>query len=109
MVNHVAGGVSPIQSFAGSSPRIGGLGLLGWSRSGGRTSDRTMRDVAEYRKCAEDCRKRAANLASQSHHLEAFLEMAQTWEQLADLHELSESLRSSGVLLQAPPAGRKNS
>jgi hypothetical protein len=35
--------------------------------------------------------------------------MAQTWEQLADLHELSESLRSSGVLLQAPPAGRKNS
>ena len=30
----------------------------------------------------------------------AFLEMAQTWEKLADLHELSERLRSSGVLLK---------
>jgi len=27
--------------------------------------------------------------------------MAQTWEQLADLRELSERLRSSGVLLKA--------
>jgi hypothetical protein len=29
-----------------------------------------------------------------------FLEMAQTWEKLADLHELTQRLRSSGVLLK---------
>ena len=66
-----------------------------------------MRDVAEYRKRAEDCRNRAASLASQSPHLKAFLEMAQTWEELAELHEVGERLRSSGVLLQAPPAAHE--
>jgi hypothetical protein len=36
----------------------------------------------------------------QPDHLGAFVEMAQTWEQLADLHELTQRLRSSGVLLE---------
>ena len=63
-----------------------------------------MRDVAEYRKRAEDCRNKAANPANTG-HWEAFLEMAQTWEQLADLHELSQRLKSSGVLLDPPGGG----
>jgi sirohydrochlorin ferrochelatase len=58
--------------------------------------------IAEYRKRAEDCRNQVAKLATQPHHWEAFLEMAQTWEQLADLHELSERLKASGVLLKKP-------
>jgi hypothetical protein len=32
--------------------------------------------------------------------LYVFLEMAQTWEKLANLHELSQRLKSSGVLLE---------
>jgi hypothetical protein len=35
----------------------------------------------------------------------AYLEMAQTWEKLADLHELSWKLKSSGVLLTKPALG----
>jgi hypothetical protein len=34
--------------------------------------------------------------------LQAFLEMAQTWEKLADLHELSQRLTLSGVLFKKP-------
>ena len=37
----------------------------------------------------------------------AFLEMAETWEKLADLHELSQKLRSSGVL-RSPPCARND-
>lgn len=59
-----------------------------------------MRDAAEYRKRAEDCRQQALKPANQSDHWGAFLEMAQTWEQLADLQELTQRLRSSGVLLE---------
>ena len=59
-----------------------------------------MRDVAEYRKRAEDCRQQALKLANQSDQWGAFLEMAQTWEQLADLQELTQRLRSSGILLE---------
>jgi hypothetical protein len=61
-----------------------------------------MRDVAEYRKRAEDCRQQALKLATQSDQWGHFLEMAQTWEQLADLCELSERLKASGVLLTKP-------
>jgi hypothetical protein len=32
-----------------------------------------------------------------------FLEMAQTWEMLADRDELSRKLESSGALLKTPP------
>jgi hypothetical protein len=62
----------------------------------------TMRDVAEYRKRAEDCRQQALKLANQPDHWGAFVEMAQTWEQLADLHELTGKLKASGVLLTKP-------
>jgi hypothetical protein len=61
-----------------------------------------MRDVAEYRKRAEDCRQQALKLATQPDHWGHFLEMAQTWEQLADLHELTGKLKASGVLLTKP-------
>jgi len=60
-----------------------------------------MRDVADYRKNAEKCRELAKQMAKPE-DLWAFLEMAQTWEMLADLHALSQRLKSSGVLLEKP-------
>jgi hypothetical protein len=60
-----------------------------------------MRDAADYRKNAEKCRELAKQMAKPD-DLWAFLEMAQTWEKLADLHELSWKLKSSGVLLKKP-------
>jgi hypothetical protein len=60
-----------------------------------------MRALAEYRKHAEECRELAKQMAKPE-NLWAFLEMAETWEKLADLHELSQRLRSSGVLLKKP-------
>ena len=53
----------------------------------------------DYRKHAEKCRERAKQMAKPEDTF-AFLEMAQTWEQLADLQELTQRLRSSGVLLE---------
>jgi len=47
------------------------------------------------------CYERARQMAKQE-DLWAFLEMAQTWEKLASLHELSQRLKSSGVLLEKP-------
>jgi hypothetical protein len=79
---------------------LGALGLLGWRRKRKAQTAVPWRDVAEYRKRAEDCRQQALKLATKPHHFGAFVEMAQTWEQLADLHELSQRLRSSGVLLK---------
>jgi len=58
-----------------------------------------MRDVADYRKNAEKCRELAKQM-TKPEDWEAYLEMAQTWEKLADLHELSRRLKSSGVLLK---------
>ena len=60
-----------------------------------------MRDMVDYRKNAEKCYERARQMAKQE-DLWAFLEMAQTWEKLASLHELSQRLKSSGVLLEKP-------
>jgi len=60
-----------------------------------------MRDVADYRKKVEECYERAKQMAKQE-DLWAFMEMAQTWEKLADLHELSQRLTSSGVLFKKP-------
>jgi hypothetical protein len=57
--------------------------------------------MVDFKNRAEDCR-RLAKLIGGSDHWAAFLEMAETWEKLADLHELGRRLRSSGVLLQAP-------
>jgi hypothetical protein len=61
-----------------------------------------MRDVAEYRKRAEHCRQQSLKLTTQPDHWGHFLEMAQTWEQLANLHELTEKLKASGALLTKP-------
>jgi hypothetical protein len=51
---------------------------------------------------ANKYRQQALKLATQSDQWGHFLEMAQTWEQLADLCELSERLKASGVLLTKP-------
>jgi hypothetical protein len=56
--------------------------------------------MTEYKQRADECR-RLAKLTAGSEHWAAFLEMAQTWEQLAELHEYSVKLKSSGVLLEA--------
>jgi hypothetical protein len=56
--------------------------------------------LADYRKHAEKCRERAKHMA-RPEDWGAFEEMAQTWEILADLHELRRKLKSSGVLLSA--------
>jgi hypothetical protein len=58
-----------------------------------------MHAVTEYRKHAEACRELAKQMAK-SEDWGAFEEMAETWEKLADLHELSQRLKSSGVLLK---------
>jgi hypothetical protein len=57
--------------------------------------------VVDYRKRAEECYERATRggrIEDWSH----FSEMAQTWEKLADLHELTQKLKSSGALLTKP-------
>lgn len=55
--------------------------------------------TAEYRHRADDCRNLARQMAKPE-HWGAFEEMAQTWEILADLLELSRKLHASGVLLK---------
>jgi hypothetical protein len=60
--------------------------------------------MTDYRKYAEKCYERAKQMAKQD-DLWAFMEMAQTWEKLADLHELSQRLKSSGVLLKKEAEG----
>jgi hypothetical protein len=57
--------------------------------------------MTAYKKRAGECRE-LAKLRAGSEHWVAFLEMADTWDKLADLHELSGKLRASGVLLPAP-------
>jgi hypothetical protein len=58
--------------------------------------------MTEYEKRGEECR-RLADLRAGTEHWAVFLEMAETWEKLDRLNEYSRKLRSSGVLLQAPP------
>jgi hypothetical protein len=60
-----------------------------------------MSAATDYEQRAEECR-RLAKLRARSEHWQAFLEMAQTWEMLADLHKLGRKLRSSGALLDPP-------
>ena len=64
--------------------------------------------MSEYRERANECRH-LAKLRSGTDHWAAFLEMAETWDQLGALHDMGRRLRASGVLLQARPAGHKNS
>jgi hypothetical protein len=54
--------------------------------------------VVDYRKRAEECYERAAR-GGRPEDWSHFSEMAQTWEKLADLHELTQKLKSSGALL----------
>jgi hypothetical protein len=61
-----------------------------------------MRDVTEYRKHAEECRELATPGGSKPEDWGHFLEMVQTWEMLADLHELTGKLKASGALLTKP-------
>jgi hypothetical protein len=63
--------------------------------------------ITNYRQRAEECR-RLADLRAGTDDWAAFLEMAETWERLAALHEYSQQLKSSGVLLTKPiPSGTK--
>jgi hypothetical protein len=55
--------------------------------------------LTNYRQRAEECR-RLADLRAGTDHWAAFLEMAETWEKLAAVHEYSQQLKSSGVLLE---------
>jgi hypothetical protein len=57
--------------------------------------------MVAYEKRAEECR-RLAMVTARSEHWPAFLEMAETWDKLAALHQLGRKLRASGVLLAAP-------
>jgi hypothetical protein len=59
--------------------------------------------LVNYRQRADNCR-RLAKLSPKPEDWEHFLDMAQTWEKLADLHEFGRRLRSSGVLLDPRPA-----
>jgi hypothetical protein len=52
---------------------------------------------------ADECR-RLAKLRAGSEHWAAFLEMAETWEQLGKLQELSRRLKSAGILKTKMPA-----
>jgi hypothetical protein len=58
--------------------------------------------MIDYKHRADECR-RLAELRAGSEHWAAFLEMAETWDKLSNLHEQSQKLISSGALLKAPP------
>jgi hypothetical protein len=59
--------------------------------------------MVDYRERAEECR-RLARLRAGSEHWAAFLEMAETWEQLGKLQEQSRRLNSAGILKTRIPA-----
>jgi hypothetical protein len=63
-----------------------------------------MRNVVDYRKRAEECRELGLRTTSKPEDWGHFLEMSRTWEMLADLHKLSQKLKSSGVLFSKPAA-----
>ena len=62
--------------------------------------------MTNYKQRAEECRK-LAKLSPKPEDWEHFLEMAQTWEMLADLHELTGKLKASGALLTKPTPSAK--
>ena len=61
--------------------------------------------MVDYRKRAEECRDLATRENRKPEDGVHFLEMAQTWEKFADLHELARNLKSSGALLRKPVPG----
>jgi hypothetical protein len=60
--------------------------------------------MVDYRKRAEECYERAAR-GGRVEDWAHFSEMAQTWEKLADLQELTSKLEASGALLKKPGLG----
>ena len=61
--------------------------------------------MVEYRKRAEGCRDLATQEKRKPEDGVHFLEMAQTWEKLADLQELTSKLKASGAVLKKPVPG----
>jgi hypothetical protein len=61
--------------------------------------------MVDYRKRAEECRDLATRENRKSEDGVHFLEMAQTWEKLGDLHQLTKRLERSGALLKKPVPG----
>jgi hypothetical protein len=59
--------------------------------------------VVDYRKRAEECRE-LVKLGRKPEDWTHFLEMAQTWEALADLQEKAQSV--SRAIDEAPPLAR---
>ena len=62
-----------------------------------------MRSPVDYVERADECR-RSAKLRAGSEHWVAFLEMADTWDQLGEVRELSRRLKSAGILKTKMPA-----
>jgi hypothetical protein len=62
-----------------------------------------MRTAVDYVERADECRRLAKHRAGTEHWV-AFLEMADTWEQLDRLQELSRRLKSVGILKTKMPA-----
>jgi len=60
--------------------------------------------VVDYRKRAEACYERATR-GGRIEDWPHFSEMAQTWEKLANLQELTSKLEASGALLKKPVPG----
>jgi len=58
--------------------------------------------MTDYRIRAEECRDLATREKSKVEDWVHFLEMARTWDKLADLHKLTQRLKSSGALLTKP-------
>jgi hypothetical protein len=63
--------------------------------------------MADYRKDADRCYDLAKQMAK-TEDLHAFLEMAQTWEKLANLHELSQRSHHPAYYLRSLPYVRNN-
>ena len=61
-----------------------------------------MHTAVDYVERADECR-RLAKLRTGSEHWPAFLEMAETWEQLGKLQQLSRRLKSAGILKTKMP------
>ena len=62
-----------------------------------------MRTAVDYAQHATECR-RLASECTKPEHWEHFLEMAETWEQLGKNQELSNKLKSAGILKTKMPA-----
>ena len=62
-----------------------------------------MRTAVDYAQRATECRRLASECRN-SEHWGHFSEMAETWEQLGKLQQLSRRLKSAGILKTKMPA-----